>query len=273
MKISTIILCALVLIGCAYTVTYTNRAPSEIIVQSEPPSESKKTHKIEISGHDSEPKGGAGMSRPMPAPIILPNKQDIEKRSRSTEIIEPSIIEKTETVSQKLFKASLAFAMLEKANVNEDIKAQLLIDPNKEVNNLTSQLTVKGTATAKEIKVSKIVKATLVAPDFNITKITEEEQILSDTEPTEWLWTLSPKSAGNHEVNLSVTAIIKIDGRESKYHLKTFDKTIVVEITKAQVLTIWLNENWKWIISTLIIPLIVFMFKEKFKTLISRLID
>lgn len=270
MRTSVILLCVLVLIGCAYTVGYEipKERYREITVASSSPPE--KVHEIKIAAPpNTEPVAGSAP----PRPTMVPSKPNEPKTELKTTIIVPgstSASEKTESFTQKLFSAKLAFAMKDKANINEDIKAQLLIDPREEIKNLENQLTVDGAPLVKTIKVSKIVKATLTAPDFDITKITEEEQVLSDAGPTEWLWKLSPKSSGKHEVNLSVTAVVKLDGRESKHHLRTFDKTVTVEVTSKQLIIDWLEENYKWIISTLIIPVFVFLFKEKFKKLLEK---
>lgn len=221
---------------------------------------------------------------PMPAPPSpLPNKPynyKLESQStdptgsgRKIDIIPTNPIKaqrEKETVSSKLFSANLAFAIKDKANIEEDIKAQLLIDPNKSIESLKNDLRVRGQTVVKNIDISEVVKATLTAPEFTVTKITEEEQIISDNKSTEWLWTLKPKSVGIHEINLSVTAIIKVNGRESKHHLKTFEQKVLIEITQQQIIENWLYEHWKWILSTLVFPFIVFIFKDKFKRWLSK---
>lgn len=189
---------------------------------------------------------------PPPPPLSFPKSQNQNTKSK-------------ETVSSKLVNANLAFAIKDQANIKEDIKAQLLIDFNQSTKELEDKLSVKGVKISQPIEISEIVKATITAPNFDISKITEEEQIISDYKPTEWLWILKPKSIGTHEVNLSVTALIKINGKETKHHLKTFDKNILIEITEKQIVVNWVEENWKWLISTLILPLIVFFYKRNKK--------
>ncbi len=265
MKLGALIISILILAGCAATLGY--RTVSSVKEQQAAAvrAEIELNHEREIRSRTEisrerllmrEPTGAG----PAPSPAPTETKPIVEK---------PTIIETVRTISEKLFSASLAFVMVDKANVENTIKAQLLIDPNAKVENLEKQLTVKGKTTTGNIRVSNVVQAKLIAPDFDVTKITEEEQILSDDKPTEWEWSLKPKKAGTYEVNLSVTAII--DGH--KHHLKSFEKTLVIEITREQIFMDWLGENYKWLVTTLLLPLVGFLFKEKFKDLFYKIIN
>lgn len=218
----------------------------------------------------------------MAAPPASPNRQNFKfdkgeptgggsKIELAPQIVKPvQSASAKETVSSKLFKANLAFAIQGSANINDDIKAQLLIDPNQLLEDLNKNLQVEGRKILKTIEISEVVKASLVAPEFVVTKITEEEQVISDHKATEWTWSLKPRSPGLHEVNLTVTAIIKINGRESRYHLKAFEQKVLVEITKQQILESWFKEHWKWVFGSLLFPLLGFILKDKFKKWLSK---
>lgn len=182
---------------------------------------------------------------------------------KPAEKAKPNVIE--DPVISQLYKASLAFVVPSTANINDTLNAQLLIDPSKEVEELAKQLTNKGTTIKQEIRVSKKIIAKLTAADFDLKDVTPNEQALSSTEPTEWLWELRPKSVGNHEIKLTVVAVIKVDNESSEHHIKTFDKVIKVTITPPQVILGWLSKYWQWLISTLIIPMAIFVYKTKFK--------
>lgn len=262
MKLTTIIIGVLLLAGCAGIGFRTLNLMS--VKQEEKIKESAIKGEIQLP---QEPIGGSGnMQRsPMPAPIPRPvfAKPIIGADSLRTQ-------NRQDDVQTNLFTASLAFVLRDKANVSEDIKAQLLIDPTQGIEQLEKELTVRGQRISKKIEVSKIVTAKITAPDFDVTLITPEEQILSFTKPTEWLWTLSPKSSGKFEVNLSVNAVITVNGRETSHHLKTFDKTIVIEITNQQIVKNWIDKNWQWVIGSIIIPLLVFFLKDYVLNLFKR---
>lgn len=166
-----------------------------------------------------------------------------------------------QTVTSQLYKASAVFTVPNKANINEDIKAQLIIDPNKTIDELKKSVTGQ-IQSAETIKVSKIVIAKIEAPDFIVTNLTTNEQALSDTDKTEWLWSLRPKTPGLHEINLTITAEITIDSKFSKYHIRTFDKQVMIEITPLQIVESWWSKYWQWVMSTLILPLAAFIYKK-----------
>lgn len=173
-------------------------------------------------------------------------------------------------ISAQLTTASMAFNVKDKANIDDIIKVQLLINPYKSVENLKRELTVAGSTTTATVKVSKIIIASLAAPHFKITKITSEEQALKENETTEWVWKLEPTEVGNHEIEVTITAVIKIDGESTPYHIRTYDQTIKVEITPKQLVDNWFKEHWEWLFSTLLIPVGVWIYtrrkKKKLKT-------
>lgn len=269
MRLGTIIAIIIALAGCglAGTQMMSVGVPREDLERAKKAmQDAEKSARVER--HYPAPAGVAS-ARPQPAPVPSPAEPVGSGSGYPNVQLGPAAKKPADAVSKQLFSANLAFAVRDRANIDDDIKAQLLINPGRKLADLEKDLTVRGNKTSKKIQVSRVLRATLTAPDFQVTNITDEEQVLADTESTEWLWMLKPKTSGTHEINLSVTAVVKVNGRESKHHLKTFDKTIVIEITKQQVVESWFDENWKWVISTLIIPLLIFLFKERVKKLLG----
>ncbi len=278
MKLGTIILSVFVLFGCAaYTVT-NHKAEQEAFKQEHEKLEKARIEFEVLQRKREEDFKVVMQSRPpmptaAPAPSRVPSPEPVGSGSKVIVKPEkPTIIEKekTDIVGRQLFSTQLAFALKESANVDETLKAQLLMSIKEEVNTLANQLTVTGPKTTATINVSKVVRANLVAPDFKVTNVTPEEQVIAENNNTEWEWLLKPTSPGKHEVTLTVTAIITVDGKEKPHHLKKFEKVLTIEVTKQQVLEDWWSENWKWVISTLIIPFLGFLFKEKIKKLLEK---
>jgi 2'-5' RNA ligase len=48
---------------------------------------------------------------------------------------------------------------------------------------------------------------------------------------TEWKWKIKPTSPGRQHLHLTLAAIFTVDGEPTKRAIRTFDKTIEVQIT------------------------------------------
>lgn len=270
MKIALLAL-LLLLTGCSYNHSLKAPAIVNTTVISHSQIENPNAAKEEISAIDvSEQKSSrpapvsTSISNPSIAPIpsfeiVSGNKRVKPKQTKKANI-------KTDSgVSDQLMQASTVFAIPSTANISQDIRAQLLINLGRDLDELSSQLTAAGSQIKNKINVSKIVIAKLDAADFEITNITPTEQAISDTDSTEWLWNLRPKRAGNLQVNLSITAVVFVGEKSTAYHIKTYDQVVNIEVTIPQLLTSWLAKYWQWIISTMVLPLIVWAWKMKKK--------
>lgn len=159
------------------------------------------------------------------------------------------------SVAEQLYKANAVFAVPERANIKEDIKAQLIIDPTKTLEEIKKDIKVGSVREAEQIKISKIVIAKLNAPDFEIISSPSIEQAIIEDGKTEWIWGLRPKTPGLHPINLIVEAQVIVGSRMTPHLIRTFDKQVMIEITTAQTITGWWNRYWQWVIATLLLPL------------------
>lgn len=253
MKWSAILVAFLVVGGCA-GIMLPNYS---VMLEKTEPLSGSSTKNAEASG--GEPASVPNMEPSRPTTMPNPNlyRHGYTESNKSTQ--------QEDTVTNQLYSAAMAFSAPDRANVKEDITIQLLVDPSKEVKELENSLTEPGVRRGAEIKISKVIIATLSAPDFAIEKITPEEQAIAQSAPTEWLWTLIPKSVGSNEVKLTITAIVKVDGKEYKYHIKTYEKTIVIVVKPQQVIYDWLAKYWQWLFTTLLLPLGLYLYKRRKK--------
>lgn len=254
MKLSTIIALAILLAGCLATtkIIHVDRYAATAQNEKRESQSQQRRARPPPNMQSDEPRGGSG-AVPQPSHQLI-------KTDQST------VTDSVSQVTKQLFSASLAFVIPTTANIDDVIKAQLLINPIKVADELVKDLSKKGTVTQDSVRVSRIVKAAIVAPEFDVVAITEAEQALAETESTEWLWALTAKSAGAHDVTLSVTALITVDGRQTKHHLKTFEKVITIDVTPNQIVLSWLEHHWQWLISTLLIPFGVWLYRKKFQS-------
>lgn len=247
MKISTIIIAALLIAGCGLA-AYRTAGNTQL-------------YKIQQSIPTNSPLPPP--PAPIQAPVTHPDQITIREGETVTTPGGRQIDNKFNQITKQLFKAAMAFVVPDNAAVGQSIKAQLLIDPESDAERLTGQLTKPGQKTSGSITVSRVVKASIVAPEFTVVPVTEEEQAIIGGKSTEWLWTLTPKRSGTHDINLTVTAILKVDGRESKHQLKTFEKQIQIKVKPGQVILDWFKSYWQWLTTTLVLPLILWLWRRR----------
>ena len=217
-----------------------------------------QSYRIELPSQSQYKKNNTPSSMSMP--VLTAGTQN---KTVISEI--PGKIIKKDGIENQLSTASLTFSVPEYANVSDTITAQLLINPNLSPEELAKQLKINSPKEKTEIQISKIVITKLIAPDFIVEKVTPEEQIISETKTTEWLWRLKPKATGKYVINLSVTAVIKVSNQKmAEHHIKTFDRDVTVTIKSSQIFSNFLEKYWQWILSTIIIPFGLWIYKSKF---------
>jgi hypothetical protein len=109
------------------------------------------------------------------------------------------------------------------------------------------------------------MEARLTGPNFEITAITPEQQALSGANITQWTWEVKPTSEGTHRLHLTLTAIIQVEGDPTSRAIRTFDKEIIVEVTLAQKVGDFVNNNWEWLWATIVVPIAGWVYKKRKK--------
>jgi hypothetical protein len=116
---------------------------------------------------------------------------------------------------------------------------------------------------SEEIRIAPVMRAKLIDPsgvNFRIIPTTNEEQFLEDEEFTLWTWNVTPLLKGDNELELVVDIII--DDRSKS--IQVFDGVIYVysDDSILDIIIDFINNNWTYLLSTLIIPLFLFFYKK-----------
>lgn len=175
-------------------------------------------------------------------------------------------------VVDQLRLANMAFTMPEKANIEEKIRAELVIDFNKAGDELARELRNSGQVSTNSVLVTKIVTAKLDASEdvFVVRPLGgTERQALSTVAPTRWIWELTPLQAGSHSVDLTITAEVTVDGAKESRQIDTFHKQVNIEVTSTQRVMSWLKKNWQWGWGVFVAPLLGWLWSRR-KTKPSR---
>ena len=161
--------------------------------------------------------------------------------------------------------ASIAFNVPQHIDLDKTAEIQLLLSLDQTVSQLQSQLEEAGARTGSQIRVSQSMEAALTGPHFQIEAITPEAQAITQHGATEWKWEVVPKKSGRLNLHLTLTAIVEMEGRSVKHAIRTFDKTIEINVSFNQRATAFIEENWKWLWATILVPLAAWLLRRRRK--------
>ncbi len=168
---------------------------------------------------------------------------------------------------EKLQTANIVFDTPSSMYRNKTYIINLKLDAVKDISDLLKELggTEKESAV---VKYSRRMKAELISENkkaFEITSISPDIQAISSISTTSWKWDVTPLELGEQYLHLSLTAFLDIEGKETALSIKTFDKVIEVNIAYPDEITLFMQNNWKWILGSLLFPLVGFWWKNNRK--------
>ena len=165
-----------------------------------------------------------------------------------------------DAIATQLTTVTSFFEIPKTVNISETLTATLTLDPSGQP---TILITPGNHQVIAPVGVTKIASASLSSPGFEVISITPERQAVSFSDLTVWKWSLKPLAPGAHVVHLDVTAIVVIDDEKAERSLRTYTSTVEVNVAQSQKLSSWLNEYWQWIVSTLLLPLIGWLWTRR----------
>jgi hypothetical protein len=140
------------------------------------------------------------------------------------------------------------------------VEAAVSLDTTQTV--LLGQLTAPGVRGSDTLRVSPELEATLVGMEFQVTPITPARQPLVPGRTTHWTWDIKATVGGPlpHPLHLVLSA--KLPGRDAPW-VKTYDREIRVEVSFLQQAAAFVEDNWKYVMGTLILPLLGWLWKKR----------
>jgi hypothetical protein len=182
-----------------------------------------------------------------------------------------------EAAQKELADGHIVYTNITKMDLNRTYEFAARIAINESTENMTKEFS-PGPKELRTLKVYKAMEVTLTGDEFEIQPRSEETQQIPELIPGHnygsWLWNVKPTSDGQHNLTLTAYAIITVPQLpEKKIHLETIRVPINVTVEKKgngpiSLLEIGNNflgneENWKWIIATILIPIIGWLYKKK----------
>jgi hypothetical protein len=170
------------------------------------------------------------------------------------------LLDEIDRYLNRLDPGSIAFNAPDRMQAGDVAEIRLLLSPDLTVAALQEQLQgLPGVVQGAVIKVAPRMEATLTGQNFTITAVTPSTQAVARNETTEWRWDVSAHSAGEHRLHLVLNATIEGTSRT----LRTFDRTIVVDVTLGQQISAFARDNWEWLWATVLVPVAGWVWKRR----------
>lgn len=111
------------------------------------------------------------------------------------------------------------------------------------------------------IHMSERMRAELIGGDFAPSgEETIQEQPSSVKEGTTWKWQVHSDTPGKHQLTGRIETLMKIDGKDTWKEIDVAEVSVDIKINELG----WAMNNWKWIATAIVLPLIGWFAKRKF---------
>ena len=157
-------------------------------------------------------------------------------------------------VIEGLPTVNAAFNAPSTIRLEEPAVIQLLLSGRRSIRRLQEQITALGRREGARIKASDEMEANLAGTGFKIEAITPAAQSVSGAGVTEWKWEVEPTKTGTRRLHLSLSAILDLEGKESLYTVRTFERTLEVQVPLRERLGGFVAGNWQWLWTALLLP-------------------
>lgn len=160
--------------------------------------------------------------------------------------------------------ANIAFNTPSTIPLGESEIIHLVLSTRETMETLQTMIESGGEKTGAQIKVGNAMEARLTGKGFKIQAITPETQAVSGVEKTEWKWEVEPAEGGKQRLHLTMAAILHIDGQKVPRVLRTFERSIEVQVTWSRQISDFVGNNWQWLWATILVPVAGWYVQRKY---------
>lgn len=201
-----------------------------------------------------------GIPRPVPIDRPAPSPPASGGETPAPPPSAHQLLDEIDRYLNQLDPGSIAFNAPERMLAGKAEEIRLLLSPDLTVAALEQQLQgLPGVVQGAVVRIAPRMEASLTGQNFTITSITPSIQAVARNETTEWRWEVSADSAGAHRLHLVLNATI--DGTSRT--LRTFDRTIVVDVTVGQQISGFVSGNWQWLWATVLVPVAGWVWRRR----------
>ena len=150
--------------------------------------------------------------------------------------------------------ASVAFNTPEHLSLDKTSTFELLLSMQDPVNELKQEISEAGARAGARIRISEHMEARLTGQGFAVEAITSARQAVSATDVTRWRWEVTPTKSGRQRLHLTLTAIITVRGKSSERTVRTFERTLAIDVSLSARAKRFVENNWEWLWTTILLP-------------------
>lgn len=184
----------------------------------------------------------------------------------SVVIEEPGgILSLVDHVLSKLAVGNIAFNTPERMGINETETVELLLSTKETTKQLAAEVKGRPVETAEGVRVAPEMQADLKGQGFKIEAVTPSKQVVSNLQRTRWAWTVTALKDGKQNLDLSLSARVQVEGKDSPFVVKTFTKTIEVQVDLWGKIFALVKEHGQWLWTTILVPVAVWWRSRKKK--------
>lgn len=149
---------------------------------------------------------------------------------------------------------NIAFNTPETIPFGEDARIELLVSLKEAEEELRQAIRAAGPVESARVKISDQMEARLTGLGFRIEAITPERQAVTRGQRTQWQWQIEPNRSDTLELHLTLSALIEVDGVPATRAVRTFERTIYVEVPLVHRVTDFLAGHLEVLLSFVLLP-------------------
>ena len=217
-------------------------------------------------------KSGSGPRTPPPAPVATTVQPRVESpkptSALSAAVPGPSPVPEPQSAAlalaaetktiDSLVTGSAAVSAPVAATAGKPFSVYLRVSPDSlqaVLASLAKEVPENATRTGKSgVKLTPRMTATLTGLGFEITPKESVTQAISTNEPTTWQWQVRATEAGLLRLDFALEGALNVEGKEVPRAFYSYEQKVQVQVDKNPIA--FLTNNWKWLMSSILIPLV-----------------
>lgn len=224
-------------------------------------------HPLDTAPGEDGPITGAAAP---PSPVARPGSSSSSTGGGRGATPITSRFDEVDDALQELIAGNVAFNTPERMQFHESRTIALIASPQLDPSALSQELRRRigrnDPVAVQGVQIAPLMEAQLVGePAFDMTPLTPPRQPVSRAAPTEWRWTVRAMEDGRHILNLTINAVVTVDNERFPRSLNVLNRDIDVYITAPQRIGMFLSGNWQWLVGTIVIPLVVWLWTNRRK--------